>query len=536
MPKVLIVSSTDLAPVLGKTLLWDRDVERVVASTPAVALDLARAFVPSLVILDAAEPRVASGLARRFRSHAGTRRSSIVAIHALTAPSSDDEEDLRDAGVNLLLSGPVNLPEWNTQLERLLSVPRRLRMRLPVAYRPAGESEASPAEAEALDLSMGGMLLETRAPVALRTLLELRFSLPEVADELAAVGTVVREMKGPPARVGIRFLGFSGDTEEQIRGVLASVPPERTFGRYEPIGLIGEGSMGRVYRAFDPAAQRVVAIKTLKPEHLAAEGAEKELERFRREAQSAARLVHANIVTIFDVGDDYFVMELLEGTTLQALIKKQGPLEPDQAAEILAPVARALDFAHSKGTLHQDVKPANIVITRSGRVKLMDFGLARAASANVTGSGRFFGSPAYMAPEQINGEGSSQQSDVYSLAVAAYEALTGHRPFEGVRVSHVLQGAISLAPPPPSAWNPVLPPECDLVFKRALAKDPGLRFPTATAFVAALFPSAALTDRESSSSVAAQSLRVESSDPEAETIDLRDDRPLERLSQGQPDE
>jgi serine/threonine-protein kinase len=380
------------------------------------------------------------------------------------------------------------------------------------------------------------MLLETSAAVSLRSLLELRFNLPEVGDELGAIGTVVRQLKGPPARIGIRFLGFTGDSEEQIRGVLAAVPPERTFGRYEPIGLIGEGSMGRVYRAFDPAAQRVVAIKTLKPEHLAAEGAEKELQRFRREAQAAARLVHPNIVTIFDVGDDYFVMELLEGTTLQALIREQGRLELEQAAEILAPVARALDFAHARGTIHQDVKPANIVITRSGRVKLMDFGLAHAATGSATGSGRFFGSPAYMAPEQITGDSASQQSDVYSLAVAAYEALTGHRPFEGLRVSHVLQGALSLTPPPPSAWNPVLAPEFDEIFGRALAKDPELRFPTATALVAALFPSAAITDREAGSSVAAPTLRVESSDPDAETMDLRDDRPLERLSSRQPDD
>ena len=524
MPKVLVVTENDAAPWLARTILWNKDVERVSASTPTAALEVARAFFPSLVVIDSAQPKAAAALARRLRAHAGTRRSSLVALCGTRAYRDDERTELRDAGINLVLSAPVDPARWNTDFERLLSVPRRLRMRFPVLYRPAGHWQAEPLEAEALDLSMGGMLLETGDPIALRSLLEVRFNLAGTSEELGAIGSIVRQLKGPPVRVGLRFLGFTGDSEERIGGVLAAVPPERNFGRYEPIGLIGEGSMGRVYRAYDPAAQRVVAVKTLKPEHLAAEGAltaEKELRRFRREAQAAARIVHPNIVTIFDVGDDYFVMELLEGATLQALIRKRGTLELEETCQILAPVARALDHAHARGTIHQDVKPANIIITTAGRVKLMDFGLAHLAAANNSGSGRFFGSPGYMAPEQITGEAASVQSDLYALAVTAYEALTGHRPFEGLGIAQILRGSVTMNAPPPSTWNPALPTACDEVFRRALAKEPELRLPSATAFVAALDPSAVSPDHDADAVVASRTLHVETSDPDAETLDLR---------------
>ena len=525
MPKVLVISENDVAPVLARTILWKKDVERVIASTESAAFEVARAFFPSLVIIDTCEPSAAARLARKLRGHAGTRRSSLVALCGAAIPAPNLEAELLAAGVNLLLSAPADPARWNSALERLLSVPRRLRMRFPVQFRPAADPSAEPQAAEALDLSMGGMLLETGSPIALRSLIEVRFRLPEVREELIAVGSIVRELKGPPVRVGLRFLGFTEDSEERIADVLASRPPERNFGRYEPMGLIGEGSMGRVYRAYDPAAQRVVAIKTLKPEHLASENAaaaEKELRRFKREAQSAARLVHPNIVTIFDVGDDYFVMELLEGATLQALIRKRGRLELEETCRILAPVARAIDYAHSRGTIHQDIKPANIIVTTAGRVKLSDFGLANPAAANNTGSGRFFGSPGYMAPEQITGEtAASVPSDLYALAVTAYEALTGHRPFEGIGISHILRGSATMDASPPSTWNPTLTPMCDAVFARALARDPELRLASATAFLASLDPSAVVPDYDADAVVASQTLHVDSADPEAETLDLR---------------
>src|SRR5207249_1886667 len=163
--------------------------------------------------------------------------------------------------------------------------------------------------------------------------------------ESKAVGSVVQASGETPGRTGIRFLSFEGNVRDRLHATLAAVPPERTFGRYEVLGEVGEGSMGRVYRAFDPMARRIVAVKTAGPE------AGEYLLRFRREAQAAARLVHPNIVTIFDVGEDYFAMEFLEGATLQAILRERGSLAVDEALRILGPVAAAMDHAHSKGTI-----------------------------------------------------------------------------------------------------------------------------------------------------------------------------------------
>ena len=318
-----------------------------------------------------------------------------------------------------MLTGPVDPPRWNTRLGELLVVPRRVRMRLPVRVVPQnGLAVAEPIMAEARDLSVGGMLLETKASLAPGTILDLSFTLPggNGDGEAKAVGSVVRAGRDAPASTGIRFLSFEGEARDRLHAVLAAVPPERTFGRYEEMAVLGEGSMGRVCRAFDPLARRVVAVKTLRPEHVSGPEAAEYLLRFRREAQAAARLVHSNIVTIFDVGEDYFAMELLEGATLQAILRKQGRLALDEALRILGPVAGAMDYAHSKGTIHRDIKPANLFVLTDGTPKVMDFGVAHLTSAVITASGQVFGSPAYMAPEQITKGEVSVATDVFSLA------------------------------------------------------------------------------------------------------------------------
>ncbi|HEU0090829.1 MAG TPA: serine/threonine-protein kinase, partial [Vicinamibacteria bacterium] len=251
-------------------------------------------------------------------------------------------------------------------------------------------------------------------------------------------------------------------------------------------GEVGKGSMGCVYRAFDPMARRIVAVKTLRPEHVSGPEAEEYLLRFRREAQAAACLVHPNIVTIFDVGEDYFAMELLEGATLQAILRVRGRLDLGDALRILGPVASAMDYAHSKGTIHRDIKPANLFVLADGQPKMMDFGVAHLTSAAITPSGQAFGSPAYMAPEQITKGEATVATDEFSLAVVAYEALTGRKPFEGETITPILYSVVNTDPPPPSSWNPDLPRPLDDVFRRALAKDSAARFPSAGAFVAAL--------------------------------------------------
>jgi tRNA A-37 threonylcarbamoyl transferase component Bud32 len=482
MPKVLIAGNADLFPVLRDTVIWNRDVERVVASSADTALHVARAFVPSLVVVDGSNPLAAASLVRRLRMHPGTRRSSIVV--ASDTAGQREEGDLLGAGANLVLPAHADPARWNAVLENLLSVPRRVRLRFPASLRAGTEGQLI--EAEALNVSLSGVLVEVPSPLCVGTEVEVHLRLPGGGGEQRAEGSVVRTVDGTPPRLGIRFLRFVGEAETRIQALIASVPPQKTFGRYESLGLLGEGAMGRVYRAFDPATQRVVAVKTLRPELLLRGDAAESLQRFHREVVAAARLDHPNIVTVFDVGDDYFVMELLEGLTLEAVLRQRGRLEPAAACAVLLPVARALDHAHGLGTIHRDIKPANIMLANDGRPIVMDFGVAHLMSGAITASGQLLGSPAYLAPEQINGAAATSHSDLFSLAVTAYEALTARMPFDGATLAEFLFAVVELPPRPPSTMLPPLPTAYDGIFERALAKDPARRFPTAAAFVDAL--------------------------------------------------
>jgi serine/threonine-protein kinase len=263
------------------------------------------------------------------------------------------------------------------------------------------------------------------------------------------------------------------------------MPPER-FGRYEVIDEIGDGAMGRVYRAWDPGVKRVVAVKTIKSEYLTRDTADDYLKRFRREAQSAGGLNHPSIVRVFDLGDDFLVMELVEGRTLHRLIRDEGRLAPEETLRILAPVADAIDHAHAAGIVHRDIKPANIIVQPEGPPKLMDFGVAKIEASVMTTAGQILGSPSYMSPEQIAGENVTSRSDLYSLAVVAYEMLTGQPPFQGHTITQIIYKVMHEAPPSPRQCNAALPARYDEVFARALAKDPKQRFPTAGDFVTAL--------------------------------------------------
>jgi serine/threonine-protein kinase len=261
--------------------------------------------------------------------------------------------------------------------------------------------------------------------------------------------------------------------------------PEK-FGRYEVQGLMGEGSMGRVYRAFDPRAQRVVAIKTLKAEYRASDTGDEYLKRFHREAQAAGALSHPHIVTVFDVGDDFFVMELLEGRTLQEILWERGRLELADVLRIVGPMAEAVDYAHSRGTIHRDIKPGNIMILPDGRPKIMDFGVAHLTSTTMTASGQFLGSPSYMAPEQIMRSEASAQTDLFSLAIVIYEMLTGRKPFDGESITTIIYKVVNEEPSPPRYWNTELPHCFDEIFARAFDKEPSRRYKNAGQLVAAL--------------------------------------------------
>ena len=270
------------------------------------------------------------------------------------------------------------------------------------------------------------------------------------------------------------------------RALRAVPPPVKTFGRYEAHVEIGDGAMGRVYRGFDPMVGRFVAIKTVKAEYLTRETRAEYLRRFRREAQAAGRLAHPNIVSIFDVGEDYFVMEYVEGITLAELLRYRTSLDVLSGLRVLAPVAEALDYAHRCGVVHRDIKPANIMVQPDGRPKLMDFGVARLETSAMTSSGQFFGSPSYMAPEQILGSEVTHEADLFSFAVVAYEALTGKRPYQGDSITTIIYRVVNELPAPPRSINPDLPPHFDEAFRRALAKQPSQRYATGMEFISAL--------------------------------------------------
>jgi TonB family protein len=244
--------------------------------------------------------------------------------------------------------------------------------------------------------------------------------------------------------------------------------------------------MGRVWRGHDPLIGRAVAVKTVKAEYLTRETREEYLQRFRREARAAGLLSHPNIVSLYDVGDDYFVMELLEGATLSDLIRERGRLPLEDVVSLLEPVADAIDYAHRAGVIHRDIKPANIMVQPDGQPKLMDFGVARLETSIVTAPGHFFGSPSYMAPEQITSSQATARSDLFSFAVVAYEALTGQRPFLGDSITAIIYQVVNGTPPGPTELAPELPPSFDDVFRRALAKKPEQRFTSALALIGAL--------------------------------------------------
>jgi serine/threonine-protein kinase len=267
-----------------------------------------------------------------------------------------------------------------------------------------------------------------------------------------------------------------------VPAIAEPAAPER-IGRYEVRGLLGEGSMSRVYRAYDAVRGREVALKVLRA---CFTGDPRVLERFRREATAGLWLGHPALVGLLDAGPDYLVQELVEGESLAARLRHRGEVRPQAALPILAAVAEALDHIHSRAVVHRDVKPSNVLLERGGAAKLADFGIARLDWAPMTHTGELIGTPAYMAPEQLSGDGVHAQSDLYSLAVVAHETLTGVHPFLRSSLGALLQSIVADEPPRASAVNPALPAAVDLVLVKAMAKAPKKRYPDGRAFVTAL--------------------------------------------------
>jgi len=258
---------------------------------------------------------------------------------------------------------------------------------------------------------------------------------------------------------------------------------------YRLTELLGRGGMGIVFRATELALDREVALKVLALDPVLSPEA---YARFEREAKLAARLDHPNVVPIFAVGQRntvaYYTMRLVRGGTLEDMLDGHRSLDFLHAVEILRDVAGALDYAHGQGVVHRDIKPANVLISDSGHAMVSDFGIARALGVGETplASGAVIGSPGYMSPEQWRGEAIGPQADQYALGVMAFELLTGHRPFESVKVQDLLKLHLTAEVPAASALTPSLPPYADLAIKRAMHKNAAARFPTANAFIDAL--------------------------------------------------
>src|SRR6202162_2934943 len=251
-------------------------------------------------------------------------------------------------------------------------------------------------------------------------------------------------------------------------------------GRYRILRKLGTGGMANVYLAEDEVLGRRVAIKILNDRHA---GDDQFVDRFRREAKNAASLSHPNIVSIYDRGEAegtyYIAMEYLDGRSLKELILTRGPAPLNVAIEYVRQILSALRFAHRHGIVHRDIKPHNVLVDAEGRVKVTDFGIARAGTSQMTEAGSIVGTAQYLSPEQARGTDVDQRSDLYSLGVVLYELLTGALQFNGDTPVEIAMKHLSTIPEAPSAKRPDVPRDLDLIVTRALAKDPDDRYQSA---------------------------------------------------------
>ena len=269
----------------------------------------------------------------------------------------------------------------------------------------------------------------------------------------------------------------------------------QTLGRYVLERVLGKGAMGIVYEALDPKLHRKVAIKTILISQLDEETAKDFSMRFVREAHAVARLNHPNIVQVYDFGEEgdiaYLVMEFIRGNELKSALATSQAFDRKQSVRIMCELLDALDFAHEAGVVHRDIKPANVMLDSQGRTKLTDFGVARVTDADRTNAertqaGTMVGTPAYMSPEQIQGQRVDRRSDIFSAGIILYQFLTGQKPFTGEGAWTVAKKIIQDDPPMPSSINLAVSPEFDRVVAKALAKNPDDRFATAREFAEAL--------------------------------------------------
>jgi CHASE2 domain-containing sensor protein/tRNA A-37 threonylcarbamoyl transferase component Bud32 len=275
------------------------------------------------------------------------------------------------------------------------------------------------------------------------------------------------------------IFGFGG-AKKDATVLVDSAQTKPTLGRYEIAKELGRGAMGTVYLGKDPKINREVAIKTLRYEEIDEDQRAEVKKRFFREAEAAGKLSHTNIVTIYDVGEDYdlayMAMELLDGTDLTQYCQKDNVLPPRDVMKIISSVAQALDYAHGNGVVHRDIKPANIMVLKSGDVKVTDFGIARVMATSKTQTGVILGTPSYMSPEQIAGQKVDGRSDLFSLGVVFYELLTGERPFQGDSIATLMFNITTSPPAPLKEIIPDIPERLASILEKLLAKDREIRY------------------------------------------------------------
>ena len=263
-----------------------------------------------------------------------------------------------------------------------------------------------------------------------------------------------------------------------------------SIGKYRITRPLGKGAMGMVYEGFDPVIERRVAIKTILGEYLEAAEMQEAVARFKREAQASGRLQHPGIIAIYEYGEDagmaFIVMEYVEGQELKRLLADKGKPELIEVFEIMKQLLGALDYAHKQGVVHRDIKPSNLMILPGPKVKVMDFGIARIESSNLTQAGTVVGTPTHMSPEQLMGIPADGRADLWAAGVILYELITGLSPFLADTPATVMHKVLQRDPPKPSELVPTLPPGFDGVISRALAKKADERFQSAREFQAAL--------------------------------------------------
>jgi serine/threonine-protein kinase len=276
---------------------------------------------------------------------------------------------------------------------------------------------------------------------------------------------------------------------------MASMAGPQSLGRYQLERVLGKGAMGIVYEALDPKLHRKVAIKTILISQLDEDTAKDFSMRFVREAHAVARLNHPNIVQVYDFGEEagiaFLVMEFIRGTELKSSLSGNQLIDRKECVRVMCELLDALDFAHEAGVIHRDIKPANILLDSQGRAKLADFGVARLTDSDKTSvertqAGTMVGTPAYMSPEQIQGQRIDRRTDIFSAGIILYQFLTGQKPFSGEGAWTVAKKIVQEDPPTPSSLNVSVSPEFDRVVAKALAKSPDARFQTAREFARAL--------------------------------------------------